>query len=143
MNVSRPQILEYGTHLRAVQDDALRQRIALLRPDDRAIAELVLCEGASHRQIATLLKVTPGQVSRLIRRIGNRLHDARVIALLHPDCPLDPDDRQVGVARWLQDKNVTQIAAEHACSAAESRRRLDAISFWWRGLVAGRAGSGG
>ena len=143
MNVSRPQILEYGTHLRAAQYDALRQRIGLLLPDDSAIAELVLCEGASHRQIATLLKVTPGQVSRLIRRIGNRLHDPRVSALLHPDCPLDPDDRQVGVERWLQDKNVKQLAAEHACSAAEIRRRLDAINFWFRGLVAARrAGSG-
>jgi DNA-directed RNA polymerase specialized sigma24 family protein len=138
MNVSRPQILEYGTHLRAAQNDALRQRIALLRPGDRAIAELVLCDGASHRQIAMLLGVTPGQVSRLIRRIGNRLHDPRVIALLHPDCPLDPAYRQVGVERFLQDKSVKQLAAEHICSAAEVRRRLDAINFWYRGLLSAR-----
>jgi DNA-directed RNA polymerase specialized sigma24 family protein len=139
MNVSRPQILEYGTHLRALQSDALRERIALLLPADRAIAELVLRDGASHRQIASLMNVTPGQVSRRIRRIGERLHDARVAALLHPDCPLEPAYRQVGVERFLQDKSVKELAAEHACAAAEIRRRLDAINFWCRGLAAAAA----
>src|SRR5688500_1108214 len=133
MNVSRPQILEYGTHLRAAQDDALRKRIALLPPDDRAVAQLVLCEGASQRQIAALLKLTPGHVSRRTRRIGHRLHDPLVIALLHPDCPLDPAYRQVGVERFLQDKSLKQLAADHACTAIEIRRRLDAINFWFRG----------
>jgi DNA-directed RNA polymerase specialized sigma24 family protein len=140
MNVSRPQILEYGTHVRAVESAAIRQRVALLRPGDRAIAELVLGEGASHRQIALLLKCTPGQVSRRIRRIANRLHDPRVTALLHPDCPLEPAYRQVGVERFLQDKSVKELAAEHTCSTAEIRRRLDAINFWYRGLVAARRG---
>ena len=141
MNVSRPQILEYGTHVRAVENDAIRERIALLLPDDRAIAQLVLRDGATHRQIASLLKVTPGQVSRRIRRIANRLHDPRVVALLHPDCPLEPEYRQVGVERLLQDKSVKQLAAEHACAVAEIRRRLDAINFWYRALTAAR-GSG-
>jgi len=138
MNVSRPQILEYGTHVRAVESDAIRQRIALLLPRDRAVAELVLRDGASHRQIASLLKCTPGQVSRLIRRISNRLYDPRVTALLHPECPLEPDYRQIGVERFLQDKTVKELAAEHGVSAAEVRRRIDAINFWFRGLAARR-----
>jgi len=138
MNVSRPQILEYGQHVRAVESAAIRERIALLLPSDRALAELVLCEGATHRQIATLLNVTPGQVSRLIRRIGKRLHDPRVTALLHPDCPLKPEYRQVGVERFLQDKRVKDLAAAHACSTAEIRRRIDAINFWYRALLAAR-----
>ena len=141
MNVSRPQILEYGTHVRAVESDAIRQRIALLLPADRAVAELVLRDRASHRQIATLLKITPGQVSRLVRRIGNRLHDPRVTALLHPDCPLEPEYRQVGVERFLQDKSVKELAARHGCAAAEIRRRLDAVNFWYRALAAARRGS--
>src|SRR5687768_11029625 len=141
MNVSRPQILEYGVHVRAVESDAIRQRIALLQPADRTVAELVLRDGATHRQIATLLKVTPGQVSRWVRRISNRLHDPRVTALLHPDCPLEPEHRQVGVERLLQDKSVKQLAAEHACSAAEIRRRIDAINFWYRALVTARGGN--
>lgn len=138
MHVSRPQILEYGTHLRSLQGDAVRQRVALLLPSHRAVAELVLCEGASHRQIASLLKCTPGQVSRLIRRISNRLHDPRVTALLHPECPLDPEYRQVGVERLLQGKTMKQLAHEHQVSPAEIRRRIDAIDFWYRGLVAAR-----
>jgi hypothetical protein len=142
MNVSRPQILEYGTHVRAVENDAIRERIALLLPDDRALAELVLIEAATHRQIATLLGITPGQVSRRVRNIANRLHDPRAIALLHPDCPLEPEYRQVGVERFLQDKGVKQLAAEHACPVAEIRRRLDAINFWYRALTAARGSDG-
>ena len=138
MHVSRPQILEYGRHVRAVESDAIRQRIALLLPDHRAVAELALGGGASHRQIATLLKCTPGQVSRLVRRISNRLHDPRVAALLHPDCPLDPEYRQIGVERLLQGKSMKQLAHEHAVSPAEVRRRIDAINFWYRALTAAR-----
>ena len=141
MNVSRPQILEYGTHVRAVETDSLRQRIALLLPQDKAVAELVMCDGASHRQIATLLGCTPGQVSRLVRRIGDRLHDPRVAALLHPDCPLEPDYRQLGVERFLQDRSVKDLAAEHEVSPGEIRRRLEAINFWYRARVARRRGS--
>ena len=138
MHVSRPQILEYGSHLRAAADDALRQRVALLLPDDRVVAELAMSGSASHRQIATLLKCTPGQVSRLIRRIGNRLHDPRVLALLHPECPLEPEYRQIGVERFLQGKTARALAHEHALSIAEARRRIDAINFWYRGLLATR-----
>jgi len=140
MNVSRPQILEYGQHVRAAENDAIRERIALLLPHDRVVAELVLRDGATHRQIATLLKTTPGQVSRRVRRIANRLHDPRVTALLHPDCPLEPGYRQVGVQRFLQDKSVKDLAAEHACSASEIRRRIAAINFWYRALLAARRG---
>lgn len=138
MHVSRPQILEYGRHVRAVESDAIRQRIALLLPDHRAVAELVLRDGASHRQIAALRKCTPGQVSRLIRRISNRLHDPRVAALLHPECPLDPEYRQVGVERLLQGKTMKQLAHDHGVSPAEIRRRIDAIDFWYRSLTAAR-----
>ena len=140
MNVSRPQILEYGTHVRAVENDEIRKRIALLLPDDRVVAELVLDDRASHRQIARLLGVSPGQVSRRVRGIGNRLHDPRVSALLHPDCPLEPEYRQVGVERFLQDRSVKDLAADHGCCAAEIRRRIEAINFWYRGLVAARRG---
>ena len=138
MNVSRPSILEYGTHLRAAAAERLQERIALLLPPERALAELVLREGASQRQIASLLRCTPGTVSRLVRRLVNRLHDPRVVALLHPDCPLDPEYRQVGVERWLQGKPVKQLAHEHGVSAKEIRRRLDAIDFWHRDLAAGK-----
>jgi DNA-directed RNA polymerase specialized sigma24 family protein len=140
MNVSRPQILEYGTHIRAVENNAIRERIELLLDDDRVLAQLVLRDGATHRQIAMLLKVTPGQVSRRVRAIGKRLRDPRVTALLHPHCPLEPEYRQVGVERFLQDRSVKELAAERACSTAEIRRKLDAINFWYRGLVAAREG---
>ena len=138
MHVSRPQILEYGTRVRALESEALRERIALLLPQDRVVAELVIRDGASQRQIATLLKCTPGQVSRLVRKIGNRLHDPRVIALLCAECPLEPDYRQLGVERFLQERSLAELAAEHEISVTEVRRRIDAINFWYRALTARR-----
>src|SRR5215207_4194694 len=135
-NVSQHSVLEYGQPLQRVRaGDAemhagLRQRIALLLPADRAIAELVL-GGATHRQIASLLKCTPGSVSRRVRRLRNRLHDARVAALLHPECPLEAEYRQIGVERILLDRSLRELAARHEVSLGEIRRRLDAIDFWF------------
>ena len=143
INVSRSSILEYGTHLRSLgtagdADDDLRRRVELLLPADRALATLVMRGQASHRQIASLMKCTPGTVSRLIRRLSNRLHDPRVIALLHPQCPLEPEYRHVGVERFLQGKSIKAIAAAHELSPREVRRRIEAINFWYRGLAARR-----
>ena len=138
-NVSRPQILEYGAFARSlVAADAqtsLRQRIALLLPADKSLVQLVLHEGASQRQIARLMKCTPGSVSRRLVRLRNRLHDPRVVALLHPDCPLEPDDRQLGVERILQGRTVRELAETHALTHAEVRRRLLAIDFWFEELM--------
>jgi len=36
--------------------------------------------------------------------------------------------------------SVKDLAVEHACSAGEIRRRLDAINFWYRALLAARRG---
>ena len=144
-NASKPSILEYAKHVRdaavVAADQRLRQRVELLLPAERALAELVMSGQATHRQIASLLQCTPGTVSRLIRRLANRLHDPRVIALLHPECPLDPEYRQVGVERFLQGKSVKEIAAGHDLSAAEVRRRIDALNFWYHGLAARRGAS--
>ena len=142
-NVSRASILEYGQHLTGLAGDdaaALRQRVALLPPDERALAELA-AGGASHRQIATLIKCTPGSVTRRLRRLRNRLHDPRVVALLHPECPLDAEYRQVGVERILLDRSLRELAERHEVRASEIRRRLDAIDFWFGELLRRRNGT--
>ena len=138
-NVRKPSILEYGPHLRAVpasdSQGSLRQRIALLEPADRSLVELVLHEGASHRQIARLMNCSPGVVSRRLVRLRNRLHDPRVVALLHPDCPLEPDYRQLGVERILLDRSVRGLAEAHGLTGPDVRRRLDVIDFWFSELT--------
>jgi DNA-directed RNA polymerase specialized sigma24 family protein len=142
-NVSRASILEYGQHLSGLAGNdaaALRQRIALLSPEERALAELA-AGGASHRQIATLIKCTPGSVTRRLGRLRNRLHDPRVVALLHPECPLDAEYRQVGVERILLDHSLRELAARHEVSDGEIRRRLDAVDFWFHELLRHRNAS--
>lgn len=148
MRIATNRTIERATPIRATAaaaaaeatrgDAGLRQRIALLTPPDRAIAQLVLDGNATHRAIATLLKRSPGTVSRTVRALLQRLRDPRVIALLHEKCPLEPEYRQLGVESFLQGRPVRELAVKHALSPAEVRRRLECIDFWYRGLCAAR-----
>jgi hypothetical protein len=148
MNVSRCIVLESGSPLRSRDreaTDGLWDRIALLARDDQVLVELSLKAGASHRQIGRLLKRSPGSVSRQLRRIGRRLHDPLVLALLHPSCPLDAEHRQIGVERFLRGVSMPELAARHQLPIARLRTTLLLIQGWHRGATsmatrAGRAG---
>jgi hypothetical protein len=141
MNVSRQAILEYGRHVRdlqAAEPDGIWQRVELLRKEDRLIVELALRGGASHRRIAELVGGTPGGISRRLSRLGRRLNDPRVLALLHPQCPLEGQVRQIGVERLLVDCSVAELAKKHALPAGRVRQVLGFIDLWHRGVVAAR-----
>src|SRR5215468_6706581 len=98
MNVSKCIVLESGSALKS---------------EERGLLELSLRVGASIRQIARLLNRSPGSVSRQLQRLGKRLHDPLVLALLHPKCPLEPDYRQIGVERFLCGLSVPELSAKH------------------------------
>jgi hypothetical protein len=145
MNVSKCIVLESGTRLDSRDreaPDGLWERIALLARDDQVLVELSLKAGASHRQIARLLKRSPGSVSRQLSRIGRRLHDPLVLALLHPNCPLEPEHRQIGVERFLCGMSMPELAERHQLTLARLRTTLLLIQGWHRGAtcLATRAG---
>ena len=137
MNVSRCIVIESGRPLRSgdrepVAADRLWERIALLGRDDQILLELSIRGGASHRQIGRLLNRSPGSVSRRLRRLGRRLHDPLVLALLHPACPLEGDYRQIGVERFLCGTPMPELAAKHQVSSARLRSILLFIRGWHR-----------
>jgi DNA-directed RNA polymerase specialized sigma24 family protein len=141
MNGIRQSILERSAVVQAAAAepaDGLWQRVALLRREDRLMVELALRSGRSHRQIAELLRRTPGTVSRALRRLSRRLHDPLVLALLHPDCPLDGETRQIGVEHFLVGLSGVELAQKHDLPAAEVRRSFAFIRLWYRGLAARR-----
>jgi IS30 family transposase len=154
MNVTKTIVLESGTALTrsspaAEAPDALWQRIALLSEDDRTLLELSLRVGASYRVIARVLKRSPGWVSRSIRRLGRRLHDPLVVALMDRDCPLDPTYRQIAVEHFLAGRSVASLARQHERPEQEVRQIVKFVSSWHRGVgrrstsrLRGSAGSG-
>ena len=116
--------------------DDLWERISLLQPDDRILLELYFRARATYRQIGRIVDRPPGSVNRAIRRLGKRLHDPLVLTLLHPDCPLDPVYRQIGVEHFLVGRVVPQLAREHGLPAARVRRIVQFVRSWHRGMAA-------
>ena len=113
--------------------DDLWRRVELLRPEERLLVELSVRGGRSSRQIAELLQRDAGTVSRTLHRIGKRLHDPLVIALLDPKCPLEGELRQVGVEHLLVGLSAHELAKKYDLSAAEVRRRIALVRFWFHG----------
>ena len=111
------------------QEDVLR-RAQLLLDRDRTLVELALRNNASHRQLARTLNTTCGTITRRLHRLGARLHDPLVIALLREDCPVKPELRQVGVEHLLQGLTLRQIADRHRMTISEVRRILTYLRGW-------------
>jgi hypothetical protein len=139
MQVSNQMVLESGRLLKAADaasEEGFWERAALLRAEERVLVELAVRGGRSHRQIARLLGRTPGSVTRALQRLGRRLSDPLVLALLHPNCLLEPQERQIGVEYFLCDLTAKQLAAKHQLPEVQVRRILHALKAWHRGAAA-------
>ena len=146
MNVVNGFRLESGRDIECVKslaDQDLRDRVQLLDEDDRILVELSGDLRASHRQIAQLMKLDVGTVSRRLRRIGGRIHSPLVARLLDSStCPLGPNYRQIGVQHFLTGKTFARIAAENGTSIAFVREAIAAVRAWHRHTWAGGRGVG-
>jgi DNA-directed RNA polymerase specialized sigma24 family protein len=60
--------------------EALLKRAALLAPADRALVELAVGSSASQRQLATVLRMDAGTVTRRLKRLLGRLYDPLVLS---------------------------------------------------------------
>src|SRR5688572_33374230 len=112
-----PHILERQLNVRATaamtgdQREILR-RAELLPPRDRLLVRLSLNNGVSRRQLGEVLNLRPGSVTRRLQRLGARLNDPLVVALLREDCPLAPEYRQLGVEHFLQRSEERRVGKE-------------------------------
>lgn len=136
MNVSRQIVLESGHAVRAMEiasHDGFWKRVELLPAKERILIELALRAGLSRRQIASMLGKSPGAITRSLQRLSRRLYDPLVLALLHPDCLLEPIERQIGVEHFLCGLGAGQLADRHRMSRDSVRRILHALGVWHRG----------
>jgi len=110
--------------------EALLKRAALLAPADRALVELAVGSSASQRQLATVLRMDAGTVTRRLKRLLGRLYDPLVLSLLDPRNPLPPEYRQLGVEHLLQGLSARQLADRHQMPVSQVHRILSQIRGW-------------
>ena len=118
--------------------ESLRERIDLLKPNDRLLIELALSGNHSHRRIAELLEIEPGSVSRRVRRVARRLHEPVVRRLMEERCPLPAEYRQIGVEHFLTGMSTKELAEKHGVAAGQVRRVVQFLRWWSRGTSAGK-----
>ncbi len=109
---------------------ALLSRAAMLLPRDRTLVELAIKNHASHRQLARMLDLPPGTVSRRLRKLLNRLHEPIVLALLSGRVSLPEEHRQLGVEYFLQGLTIRELSDRHCMNRPEIRRMLEYVKGW-------------
>jgi DNA-directed RNA polymerase specialized sigma24 family protein len=132
-------ILDYQTaSVRAVGDEAhakVLRRAAYLRPADRALLEMTLRGKLSRREIGALMGIPSGTVTRRVWRLGNRLHDPLVVALIERPGKLRAEYRQVGLEHFVQGLTARDIADLHRMGVKEVRRILDFLRVWAKAMI--------
>ena len=117
--------------------DALLQRAQFLAPADRLLVQLAVGRGASCRQLAQVLNIRPGSVVRRLQRLGARLHDPLVLALLDEQrCNLPAEVRQLGLEHFLHGRTTRELADRHRMTRDRVRKVLCHIRLWHRASTA-------
>ena len=112
----------------------LKRLLNLLSEKDRVLVEMALKHNLSRRQIAVILGLTPGTITRKIRRVVNRLNDPLIAALANPTCTLSAEHRQIAIEYFLHRQSVADLSRQHALSKNEVRTILDYVRGWHRGI---------
>src|SRR5688572_11417534 len=87
----------------------LLERAAWLQPRDRTILELAIGRQVPRQQIARMLDLDAGTVTRRLHRVAARLHDPLVVALLNENSPLAPPVRRLGIEHFLVGLSARQL----------------------------------
>jgi DNA-directed RNA polymerase specialized sigma24 family protein len=123
-----------------LQQELLRRATVLL-PRDRLMVELAIRHGVSRRRLAEALGIPAGSVTRRLQKLGARLHDPLVVALLCPNCPLASEYRQLGIEHFLQGQSLRQLAELHRMTLDQVRRMITYIRGWHNGAATARRAS--
>lgn len=113
---------------------AMRDRIALLDLKDRMLLDLVPTGQRSLREVARLMEVSPGQLSRRLRALLRRIDHPFVHHLFHKSCLLHPALRQVGIEYYLLDMTLRAIADKHQMSERETRALVEQIKGYGKAM---------
>lgn len=109
-----------GTGCVLGRGEDLRDRIREMKPQlemlparDRILLELVPSGERSVREVARLLGVNPGWLSRRYRVMLRRLGDPMVGVVMARGCTLPMELREMAVERWLLGMTTGAIAEKH------------------------------
>jgi hypothetical protein len=116
----------------------LMRRAKLLPERDRLLVELAVDSRLSRRKLARVFNRPPGSLIRRLHRLSARLYDPLVVDLTDPDCPLEPEQRQIGLEFYLLRLPARKIAARHGMKTYQVRRQLSYLKGWHGGLRASR-----
>lgn len=116
----------------------MRPRIDLLEPSDRVLLDLIPTGLRTHREVARLLGIDAGTISRRLRQVLKRLNDPLVGVLLDRNCALPAEARQIGIEHFLMGLTATAIADKHQMHRRRVREQLSYMRGFVGGTVAGR-----
>jgi len=117
---------------------SLLERARFLLPPEKLLLELAFKNQLSHRQIAQILTIPAGTVTRRLQRICRRLRDPMILALLEHECELPAETRALAIAHFLHRRSAAQLAGQHARSEGEVLRLLEYVRGWYRGVTCAR-----
>jgi hypothetical protein len=115
-------------------DPLLLERVSFLEGSDRLLLEMAMRNRLSTRQMGLEVGLTPGTVSRRLRRIIHRLHDPIVEALLDPSCPVARVHHRIGLDYFLRRLPLCEIARRSRLTCSQVRLVLGYLRGWQRGL---------
>lgn len=131
-----PAVLERLPHRKASSEAISKGRASwtrFLQPEDRLLYELAMQHRLPRRQVAAALGVAPGNVSRRLRRLINRLHDPLVVQLCASGCTLPDEHRQIGLEHFLHHRTLNDIARDRRQNPRRIRQMIEYIRGWHRG----------
>ncbi len=109
--------------------ERLLKRARFLSESDQALLRMACVSRMSRREIARLLKVSPGNLCRRLQKLLACLHDPLVVNLIERGQLLPADIRQLGIEHFLLRLSLPALAAKHQMS----RHRVGAIIEYLRG----------
>jgi hypothetical protein len=124
----KPQADRDGQH-------RLLARSKFLLPEDRRLVELFVRDRLSHRQIARARSEPSWKIQRRLQRLGQRLNDPLVIALLDERCELPQEYRQLVIEQVLQFRTLRQLAGQHRMGLTKVSEILTYVRGWHRGMT--------
>jgi DNA-directed RNA polymerase specialized sigma24 family protein len=118
-----------------VREEMLR-RAQWLDERDRALVQLSVKGNLTLREMAGVVGLPAGSISRRLARVRARLQDRVVNALLDSRAGLPKEFREVGLEYFLTGMPLYEIADRHRMPIGQVRRIVQFIKGWQKGRVA-------
>lgn len=113
--------------------NGLDRRLPFLDPAEKKLLEFSLGTDFTRRELATLLGISPGTITRRLRNILARLHRPIVAALVDRGDLLPELHKEVGLAYFLRKTPIRRIARDVQISHHTVSRILVYLKGWLKG----------